>query len=245
VKNYLTYPTKTMRITQSYNGSTSHIYNSSGTPCDYPIDEGEKDAGRGNFYCCCNELIIKRIYGTGGSGTNTIWFETTSKVITPSFEDYVAIMVIHPNDDDLIKLKVGHKFKRGDYIMREGKDGATGYHFHISVGRGKFKGNGWQKNNKGKYVINTTGQAIKPENAFYIDDTFTKIKDSKGLKFNEIPKEVQKPIIEEPKQEVEDPKIDEVIKEPTIDETPIEKPNFLVELFKLIIKVLKEIFGGK
>ena len=38
-KNYLTYPTKVMNISQNYASSYSHATHSSGTPKDYPIDE--------------------------------------------------------------------------------------------------------------------------------------------------------------------------------------------------------------
>ena len=40
---YLTYPFKTMTITQSYTGSTSHYPHTKGNYRDYPVDEGGKD----------------------------------------------------------------------------------------------------------------------------------------------------------------------------------------------------------
>ena len=85
---------------------------------------------------------------------------------------------------ELNKLKVGQVFTRKERIAIEGKDGyATGEHFHIVVGRGKFRGSGWVKNTNGIWVINTTGGAVKPEDAFFIDNTFTTIKNSAGLNF--------------------------------------------------------------
>jgi len=83
----------------------------------------------------------------------------------------------------LKKLKVGQKFKRFEYMFREGNDGATGYHIHFSIGKGKIKGNGCIKNSNGKYVLTTTDGAIKPENAMAIDESFTKVVNRAGLDF--------------------------------------------------------------
>ena len=184
----LIYPSKVMNITQNYNGSTSHYAESHGKPFDYPIDEACADGGRDYFYAPC-DLIIKRIYGVGSKGTNTIWLQSVSKVkLANSKESYVTIMVIHPEDDDLKKLKIGQKFKQFEKIFREGKDGhATGNHFHIVVSDCEFSkllNKGWVENNKGQWVM--TPNAIKPEEAFFIDKKFTKIKNAGGLKFKEI-----------------------------------------------------------
>lgn len=185
-KNLLTYPVKVMNITQGYSGNYSHGTHSTGSPADYPIDEACSDSGRDWFYCPCDEMRIAHIYGVGKIGTNTIWLESTDKVKMPVGEDFVTILVTHPNDDDLKKLTVGQIFMRGQAMFREGNDGnATGYHFHIAVGTGKFKGNGWVKNSKGAWVNQTTGRQLKPEEAFYVDTSFTKVKNSSGVKFVE------------------------------------------------------------
>lgn len=186
-KNYLIYPVKNMKITQSYKGSYSHSGNYNGKPADYPIDEAGSGSGREYMYCPCDSMVVKRIYGVGGGGTNTIWLESTEKVVMPCGTDYVTIMVIHPMDDDLSKLKVGQKFKRGQQMFREGTDGnATGNHFHISVGKGKYR-NGWVQNTKGKWVLDTVSGAITPEQAFYIDKSFTKILNTANLSFKNLP----------------------------------------------------------
>ena len=104
------YPTKTMNITQSYTGTYSHSKNYNGSPRDYPIDDNCGTTGRSYFYAPF-DCSIKRIYGVGAKGTNTIWIQSQAPVQTPSFTDYVTIMVIHPNDDTLGKLKVGQVFE--------------------------------------------------------------------------------------------------------------------------------------
>ena len=182
--NYLIYPCKTMKITQNYLGTTSHYPHTVGHPKDYPIDEGCTDTGRDYMYCPCDKMKVKRIYGVGARGTNTLWLESTSKVLfADGTEDYFTLMVIHPNDDDLRKLKVGQTFTRGQQICREGKDGATANHFHFSGGKGKMSGTGWTANTRGKYVLTTTNGACKPELLFWIDTSFTKVISKGGISF--------------------------------------------------------------
>ena len=174
-----------MNITQTYKNDFSHSRHTVGTPKDYPIDDNCGSAGpNGYFYCPSDAMVIKKIYGVGTSSTNVLWLESTTPVITPTFTDFVTIMIGHIEDSELNKLKVGQVFTRKEPIAIEGKDGyATGEHFHIVVGRGKFQGSGWVKNSNGIWVINTTGGAVKPEDAFFIDNTFTTIKNSAGLNF--------------------------------------------------------------
>lgn len=183
--NYLIYPIKIMNITQTYKNDFSHSRHTVGTPKDYPIDDNCGATGpNGYFYCPCDAMTVKKIYGVGSSSSNVLWLESTTPVITPTFTDYVTIMIGHIEDAELNKLKIGQIFTRKEPIAIEGKDGfATGEHFHIVVGRGKFKGSGWVKNTNDIWVINTTGGSVKPEDAFFIDNTFTTVKNSAGLNF--------------------------------------------------------------
>lgn len=188
-KNYLTYPCKVMRITQTYNGTTSHLPHTTGSPKDYPFDEACTDAGREAYYCPCDEVKVVSLYTRG---TNTLWIESTSEVVCSNGKRGIfGCQITHPDDSDFKKLYVGKKFKRGELICYEGKDGATGNHLHISAGLGCIKGNGWVQNSKGKWVLTTTGKTYKPEDMFFIDKSFTKVIDSKGLKFKELPKDAK------------------------------------------------------
>ncbi len=191
--NRLIYPLKKVAITQSYAGETSHKPHTTGKPKDYPIDDNGGDSSRSAyFYCPCDEVVIERVYGVGASGTNTIFMRSTSPVqFANGEEDYACILVTHPDDDTLKRLKEGHKFTREQPMFIEGKDGqATGYHFHIAVGKGEFVDNkGWIKNSKDKWVINTTNGPLKPEDAFFVDEEFTKIIETKKLKFKVLPVE--------------------------------------------------------
>ncbi len=186
--NYLIYPCTTMRITQTYKGKTSHLPHTTGAPSDYPVDEGCKDSGRDYFYCPCDKMKIRRIYGVGTKGINTIWLESTSKVtFADGTSDYCTLLLTHPDDSDLKKLSVGQTFTRKEKICREGKDGATAYHFHISAGKGRFSGNGWISNSRKKYVLTVTGKTMPPEKLFFIDRAFTNVVSSAGLKFKDLP----------------------------------------------------------
>ena len=185
-KNYLIYPCKIMRITQNYNGKTSHYPHTVGNIKDYPIDEACKDANRDWMYCPCDEMIVKKNYT---SGTNTLWLESTTKVnFADGTSDYFTMLVTHPNNDDMKNCPVGKVYKRGQKICREGIDGATGYHLHISGGKGKMQGSGWSRNSKGKWVLTTTGGTYKPEKLFYLDTAFTVVISKGGIAFKALPK---------------------------------------------------------
>ncbi len=186
--NYATYPMKNMRITQNYNGTTSHKPHTQGNYKDYPIDDGGKDTSREGVYCPCDEIKIVRIYGERNRGVNTIFFESTSKCVFPDgTSDYLCGLITHANDADLAKLDVGQRIKRGKLICNEGTDGGVGMHTHLSFGKGKLLGNGWRQNNKGKYVLYCTGGAFKPEALLYVDKSFTKVISAKGLTFKDLP----------------------------------------------------------
>ena len=186
--NYLTYPFKVMRITQRYDGQTSHRPHMTGTPKEWALDEGEKDGGRGWVYCPCDRMKVVKLTGVGKPGTNAVYLTSAGEVdLANGQRAVVTLQLVHPNDDDLRKLKDGQIFTRGGAICREGNDGASAYHIHMAVGLGKIKGTGWQKNSNERWVLVTTGGPIKPEDAFWIDPKFTKVVDAKKLKFKPLP----------------------------------------------------------
>lgn len=190
-KNYITYPCKVMRITQNYNGKTSHAPHTTGNPKDYPFDEACSDTGKEGFYCPCDEVVVVKKYGVGNSGTNTLWIQSTTTAYAANGRSGTfSALITHPDDSDLKKIKIGQKFKRNELICKEGKDGATANHLHISAGLGIITGTGWTKNSKGKWVLTVLGNTYKPEDLFYIDPDFTtKIISKGGLNFKLLPEE--------------------------------------------------------
>lgn len=182
--NYLIYPLKTMNITQSYHDNYTHLRHTQGNLKDYPIDDACGSNDQAYFYCPCDEMIVKKIYGVGLKASNTVWLESTTPVVTPLFTDYITMMIVHMEDKDLKSIRVGQKFSRYAKMFPKGSDGnATGPHFHIAVGRGKFVGSGWKKNNLNLWIMTTSKYNIKPEEAFFIDDNFTKILNNRTLNF--------------------------------------------------------------
>ena len=105
--NYLTYPLKVMNITQGYNDNYTHKRHSDGNLKDYP----------------CDEMVVKKVYGVGLRASNTIWLESTTPVITPTFTDYITIMIVHPEDKDLKNVYVGRKYQRDEALFPKGADG--------------------------------------------------------------------------------------------------------------------------
>lgn len=160
-----------MRITQSYYGDTSHRRHWDPTPnySDYPIDDAGENEGVEAIYCPCDEMIVTAVKGTYNSATNTVWLVSTSKVVTPTFEDIAFMTLTHSEDADLKDVTIGRKFKRGEVICHEGRDGASANHIHIVCGRGSS--NNWIQNTNGSWVIQ--GDTKKPEEVFYIDRSFT------------------------------------------------------------------------
>lgn len=186
---YFIYPFKTMGISQGYSGSYSHKKYSTGNRKDYPIDEAGSDTGRDYMYAPV-DLVVKKIYGRGSSRQpNTVWMQSKNRVITPIGICYVCGRATHMSDADIKNLKVGYIFKKGTKMFREYVDGgATGNHIHMTWGTGKYKSPGWSPNNKGAYVLTTTGSNKKPEQIFFRDKSFTKkVRSTQGLSFKTKP----------------------------------------------------------
>ena len=189
---YLTLGMETIRVTQSYTGTTSHKkqWYKSKDYADYPIDLAGAGSGQSAFFASVDMEIVA-IKGKGNYVTNTIWLKTVDKVKTPTGNFRVFIALTHWNDNDsaIKKLKVGSVIKKGSIICYEGIDGATANHLHVVCGNAdKGCGNGLIKNSNGAWVSN--GYCLKPEKIFYIDKEFSKVVDTKDINF------IDKPTIE-------------------------------------------------
>lgn len=163
---------KELKITQGMNGSYSH-------KGDLAIDIGS----------CCSYLkapftgIVKRIY----RNCNAVWLQSKDKVeFADGTIDYMTILTIH--DNDISNLKVGQTIKKGEIYYHPGTKGqVTGSHIHMTVGKGKFTGNGWYKNKYGSWCINNQYDITK---ALFIDKS---VKQTKSMyKWSIAKEEVQK-----------------------------------------------------
>lgn len=180
---YFTYPMKTMCISQNYNQG-NHLPHWKGVITkDYPIDDCGIDKGRDSCIAPANMVVVKKYTYPW---TNAIVLESIDKVITPIGQYKVYMTLTHPNDSDMAKIKVGQKIAKHKAICKEGTDGnATGNHLHITVGIAPF--NKIKKNGNKKYCF--IGKSVKkPEEIFYIDNDFTKIKNAGSIKWKTLPK---------------------------------------------------------
>lgn len=181
---YFYFGMETMRITQSYRGSISHLNHIKGDPKDYPIDCAGSGSGQSAYFVPVDMKVVE-IKGVGSSATNTIWLESVDKVNTPTFTDYVWLTLTHWNDNSLTaKYKVGNIIKKGSIVAYEGTDGAKSNHLHVVCGRGKC--NNWVKNSKGSWVMN--GTSLPPEEVMYVNENFTKVVNSGSLNWSKMPK---------------------------------------------------------
>lgn len=183
--NYLTYPCKTMRISQRHDGGTSHARHK----LDRPWDESCSDGGRDWCYCPCNEMVIKRITGVGTGTVNTVFLTSTTPVLfADGTTDYVSMQITHSIDSDLRRLKVGQKFYRGEKICQEGGDGGYKNHFHFSARKGQFNIDKCWTYYKGAWCISTTNPDIPtPDELFFLDTSFTNPSYPNGYKFTKLP----------------------------------------------------------
>ncbi len=168
------YPSKYIRITQGFKEGT-HI-------SSYAIDDAGKDTGIDTFIAPFTGTI-KKIYT---SDANEVWLESNEKVLfADGTIDYATIMLAH--DNDVSDLYVGKVIKQGEKFYQEGTKGnATGNHVHIEIGKGKFTGTGWAKDDRGYWVINNSKNPLE---SFFVDDTYTII-DNNGYTLKNI-KEVE------------------------------------------------------
>ena len=166
---YAMYPNPVMNITQSINGSYSHM----GTNA---IDDAQADTGISNGYAPCDMICVATDYVNG----NAMFWQSQRKVRTRKYGDcIISMMVIH---DNTANAYVGMKIPQGSQLFSEGTMGmATGNHNHIEVAPCEFTR---------MYVLNSSGVYMMPNNVnpadiFFVDDT--RIINGGGLNWAKIP----------------------------------------------------------
>lgn len=166
---YAMYPNPVMNITQSINGSYSHM----GTNA---IDDAQQDTGISNGYAPCDMICVATDYVNG----NAMFWQSQRKVRTRKYGDcIISMMVIH---DNTANAYVGMKIPQGSQLFSEGTMGmATGNHNHIEVAPCAFTR---------MYVLNSSGVYMMPNNVnpadiFFVDDT--RIINGGGLNWAKIP----------------------------------------------------------
>lgn len=144
---YFLFPKKSYYLSQGYGPNSFSHQNT------IAIDVTGK-GGNTKIYAPFTGFVAK-IYKKEGQ-TYTCWLVSENKVVCGDGRLYYAVcMLSHPNDID--KLKVGQKFKQGDYILNDGDTGySTGKHLEICTAIYNNKDDievNWFKNSGGSYSL--------------------------------------------------------------------------------------------
>ncbi len=179
LKNYSVVPFKNFYCSQNYDGTYSHYSQSHSTNGikSYPIDVVD------DIYCGCDEMKIVKINGVGNATVNQIFVQSTTPVIMPCGTYYITYLITHPTDNDInTNLYVGKILHRGEFIIHKGTDGGVGAHIDLVIA--KSLQIGWLQNSYLEWVL---PDSIKPEDGFYLDNTFTVISNANGINFQYLP----------------------------------------------------------
>ena len=179
---YAIYPFDYIRITQRHDEGNHLAHWNPFIDCsDKPWDEGVKDSGR-SYFIPQNDYVVEEIIET----TWSVRLKTLNKVKTPfkDEDDYLKITLTHIEKAELEKIKVGQILKKGSRYLLEGKGGASAYHFHITANFGKYYG--IKKNANDKYCF-VYDKSLLPDEAFYVDPSFTTILNANRYNFKQVP----------------------------------------------------------
>lgn len=189
-KEYAIYPFRNMNITQRHDqGNHEEHWKDVTNHSDKPWDEACKDTGR-CYFEPQNDFLIQEVKGINTTKTtNAVRLKSVNKLYIPYKKepDYLYVTLTHMNESNLKQVKQGQILKKGTKILMEGTDGnATGNHFHMTANIGKY--HGLLENNNGKWCW-TYDKSLLPNEAFYLDKSYTTIKNARSYVFKEVPKE--------------------------------------------------------
>lgn len=150
------HPMAKRRVSCAWNEGVAHqkCSSSKANYRDYPTDLVGKDTGRDWAYAPCDMLVLRKYT----KASHAIWMRSVEPVKTPYGIGYLYMMSEHQDNSEM--EKVGHIYKQGTKMFREGKNGnATGNHLHVCFGFSDRKhtsqsmGTGWKRNNLGAWVL--------------------------------------------------------------------------------------------
>ncbi len=179
LKNYSVVPFKNFYCSQNYDGTYSHYSQSHSTNGikSYPIDIVD------DIYCGCDEMKVVKINGVGNATVNQIFVQSTTPVIMPCGTYYITYLITHPTDNDINNnLYIGKILHRGEFIIHKGTDGGVGAHIDLVIAKSLQAG--WVQNSSLEWVL---PDSIRPEDGFYLDNTFTTISNANGINFQVLP----------------------------------------------------------
>lgn len=168
----LLYPLESIRITQSYKGSTSHSSNQVSDTGLWDVTGVTGDNPKGYIYAPCTMIV--KVIKTGYVNGNTVILQSKDKVHLPNGNlDFVCFGFAH---DNVLDVKVGQEVVQGQHIGNCGSYGnVTGVHSHLMLRVGKWiYGNTiptcW---NKKGYKIFYLPNAVNIDKFFYKDNVRT------------------------------------------------------------------------
>lgn len=181
------YPFRHMNITQRHDQG-NHVPHHKGSKnySDKPWDEACKDGGR-SYFEPQNDFKVEEVIGLGNNITNSVRLVSVNKLTMPNGKtDYLKLTLTHMEESNLKQVKKGQILKKGTKLLLEGKDGySTGNHFHITANTGKYYG--LLQNSNGAWCY-TYEKSLLPDEAFYLDSSWTKVINARSYNFKQMPK---------------------------------------------------------
>lgn len=172
------FPMKYLNVSQGYGvKSSSH-------KLSYAIDFSGKDSGRDDVYAPF-DCKISKIYKPKDISVSatTVWLTSTRKVLCANgYYGYLTMSITHPVE--IMKMKVGTKYKQGDYLFKEGNTGnASGNHIHIELATGTYAN--WVKKKEGTYTEYVISNSVRLEDYIFLrEDTIVLNEEYKGYLYN-------------------------------------------------------------
>ena len=148
----------------------------------YAIDFIGKDGGKDPCYAPF-DCIVTNVYAKKGHSYE-VWLQSEKPVLPRNGEvDYYTVTFTHPTE--IKDMKVGQKFKQGQLVCHEGKEGgATGNHLHFEIGRGKS--NTWKVEKHGSTWYYMNQNKVKPEEYCFLPEKTKRLfeTDNIGCKYH-------------------------------------------------------------
>lgn len=154
----LLYPSTTVNITQSANGSYSHMGVTS-------IDDNGGELGITQFYAPCD---LKLVAIMDWAENPLIWQSLKPVRLADGTVENITIRNMH--EDDISRYRIGQVVLQGDNWIKEGNAGnSTGNHVHLEIIKGHTTT--LKLSSQGKYSLGLYGVDQNPDSYYYVNDT--------------------------------------------------------------------------
>ena len=175
-------PMKVINVTNGYGPGTGHPYS-------YAIDLAGKDEGQDPVFAPFDCKVTKLYQPKTKSGnidtsrSPEVWITSTRPVLCSN--GYYGVMTMSlTHSRETYNLKLGQKFKQGETILHEGKQGVSyGNHIHMELTKGDKVGWDIITKNGNTYYVNKN--KVKPdEYLFATKDSIIKREVKNGKRYH-------------------------------------------------------------